>query len=128
MWCWTANGSAGKTRRCVASFAGSPAAQESLGVTRGELTPWLEAIGAMNPDLSLVGEPVLYAWSDDPYTIGAYSSWDPVSWERRETFTRTAGRVAFAGEHTAGTRSGTMEGALRSGRRAAGQVLEMLGS
>jgi monoamine oxidase len=37
------------------------------------------------------------------------------------------GAVAFAGEHTAGDHSGTMEGALRSGRRAAAQVLELLG-
>jgi monoamine oxidase len=126
MWCWTALGADGKTRRCVTAFAGSPAAQESLGVTRGELTPWLEAVRAMNPNLTLTGEPVLYAWADDPYTLGAYSSWDPVSWARRELFSRPVGRIAFAGEHTAGDRHGTMEGALRSGRRAAGQLLEML--
>ncbi|RPJ12492.1 MAG: hypothetical protein EHM22_06450 [Actinobacteria bacterium] len=35
--------------------------------------------------------------------------------------------IAFAGEHTAGDHSGTMEGALRSGKRAASQVLELLG-
>lgn len=126
MWCWSAIGADRKTRRCVAAFAGSSATQESLGVTRGELTPWLETLRAMNPDLALVGEPVLYAWADDPYTIGAYSTWDPASWKRREVFSRPAGRVAFAGEHTAGDRHGTMEGALRSGVRAAGQVLEVL--
>jgi monoamine oxidase len=37
------------------------------------------------------------------------------------------GAVAFAGEHTAGDHSGTMEGALRSGKRAAAQILEYLG-
>jgi len=37
------------------------------------------------------------------------------------------GAVAFAGEHTAGDHSGTMEGALRSGKRAATQVIEPLG-
>ncbi len=31
----------------------------------------------MNPDLTLVDEPVLYAWADDPYTLGAYSSVGP---------------------------------------------------
>ena len=77
MWCWTAAGAGGKTCRCVASFAGSPAAQASLGVTRGELAPWLEAVRAMNPDLTLVDEPVMYAWADDPYTLGAYVAWDP---------------------------------------------------
>ncbi|HEY5905934.1 MAG TPA: NAD(P)/FAD-dependent oxidoreductase, partial [Actinomycetota bacterium] len=128
MWCWTANGEDGRTRRCVAAFAGSHAAQESLGVTRGEVLPWLEAVRSMNPDLTLVGEPVLYAWADDPFTLGGYSSWDPASWQRREVLTRPVGPIAFAGEHTAGEHHGTMEGALRSGDRAAGQVLDRLGS
>ncbi len=126
MWCWTANGVDGAVRKCVASFAGSPAAHDSLGLNRGELTPWLEAVRAMNPDLTLVDEPVLYTWHDDPYTIGAYSSWDPDPWARREVFARSVGRLAFAGEHTAADRHGTMEGALRSGRRAAEQVASML--
>ena len=128
MWCWTANGADGTVRKYVASFAGSPAAHDSLGLNRGELTPWLEAVRRMNPDLTLVDEPVLYTWADDPYTLGAYSSWDPASWSHREVFARSVGRLAFAGEHTAGDRHGTMEGALRSGRRAAGQVASMLGA
>jgi len=126
MWCWTANGAYGKTRKCVTSFAGSPAAHDALGLNRGELTPWLEAVRAMNPDLTFVGAPVLYSWADDPYTLGAYSSWDQASWSRRAAFSRPVGRVAFAGEHTAADRHGTMEGALRSGRRAAEQVVSML--
>jgi len=128
MWCWTANGEGGRTRRCVAAFAGSHAAQESLGVTRGEVLPWLEAVRSMNPDLTLVGEPVLYAWADDPFTLGGYSSWDQASWGRRGLLTRAVGPIAFAGEHTAGEHHGTMEGALRSGDRAARQVLDRLGS
>lgn len=123
MWCWSARGGDGKTRRCVTAFAGSHAAQESLGVTRGEVSPWLEAVRSMNPDLTFVGEPVLHAWADDPYVLGAYSSWDPASWRRRAVLAEPVGRLAFAGEHTAGEHHGTMEGALRSGRRAAGQAL-----
>jgi monoamine oxidase len=128
MWCWAANGAGGKARRCVAAFAGSPAAQESLGVTRGAVEPWLEEVREMNPDLTLVGEPVLYAWADDPFTLGAYSSWDRASWERRGVLAEPVGRLAFAGEHTAGDHHGTMEGALRSGRRAAEQALAVLAS
>jgi len=126
MWCWTADGAGGKPRRCVTSFAGSHAAQESLGVTRGQVLPWLEALRSMNPDLTLVGEPVLYSWADDPFTLGAYSTWDPASWDRRRVLAEPVGRLAFAGEHTAGDRHGTMEGALRSGRRAAEQILHVL--
>lgn len=128
MWCWTANGADGKPRKCVASFAGSPAAHDSLGLARGDPTRWLEAVREMNPDVMLVDEPVFYTWSDDPFTLGAYASWDPVSWARRDLLARTVGRVAFAGEHTAGDHHGTMEGAIRSGRRAAEQVLGFLSS
>lgn len=127
MWCWSAKGTGGKARRCVASFAGSRPALEALGVTRGEVAPWLDALREMNPDVTFEGEPVLYAWADDPYTLGAYSAWDSASWARRDAFARPVGRIAFAGEHTAGDdHHGTMEGALRSGRRAAEQVLASL--
>ena len=82
----------------------------------------------MNPDLTLVDEPVMYAWADDPYTLGAYVAWDPASWARRQVFSRTVGALVFAGEHTEHDHHGTMEGALRSGRRAAAQVLQELTS
>jgi monoamine oxidase len=127
MWCWSALGGDGSARRCVAAFAGSPDAQASLGLDRGRVGPWLDAVRAMNPDLTLVDEPVMYAWADDPFALGAYSSWDPTSWARRGVLAEAFGRLAFAGEHTAGDRHGTMEGALRSGRRAAEQALAALG-
>lgn len=126
MWCWSGNGADGKPRRCITSFAGSPAIQTELRIDRGEVSPWLEAVRAMNPDVSLVGEPVAYAWADDPFTLGSYSCWDPVSWARREVLADPVGRLVFAGEHTAASGHGTMEGAMRSGRRAAGQLLGSL--
>ena len=128
MWCWVANGRGDEPRRCVASFAGSSVAQEALGVASGRVGPWLERLRAMNPDLELVGEPLWYAWGDDPFTVGAYSAWDDRSWDRHDVFRMPAGRVVFAGEHTAGPKHyATMEGAVRSGLRAAAQVLELLG-
>jgi monoamine oxidase len=127
MWCWSANGDDGRARRCVASFAGSAAAQHGLGVHEGRIGPWLDALAVMNPDLTFEGEPVMFAWADDPYTLGSYSAWDAASVTRREVFTRSVGRVTFAGEHTAGAdHHGTMEGALRSGRRAAEQVAALV--
>ena len=52
MWCWVANGERRRPRRCVASFAGSPAAQEALG-TRGQGPgPGSSALRALNPDLT----------------------------------------------------------------------------
>jgi len=71
---------------------------------------------------------VMKTWALDPLAAGAYVAWDNRSWDRMEEFQRTVGRVAFAGEHTAGAdHPGTMEGALRSGVRAAMQVLEIIG-
>ena len=65
---------------------------------------------------------VVQAWSRDPYALGC------VSWPGPGDVTRYLrhlqqphGRVHFAGEHTSILRS-TMEGALRSGIRAAGEV------
>ena len=128
MWCWAGLGADGKARRCVASFAGSPAAQAGLGVDAGRTTPWRDLLGVMNPDLRFIGEPVMYAWADDPYTLGAYSAWDNVSFDRHDDIARPLARVVFAGEHTAGPQHyATMEGALRSGRRAAQQALAALG-
>jgi monoamine oxidase len=81
----------------------------------------------LNPDLRFTGETRMQAWATDPLTGGAYSFWDSASWDRMPLFQQSVGRVAFAGEHTAGPEHyATMEGALRSGERAADQVLEML--
>jgi monoamine oxidase len=127
MWCWAANGDDGAPRRCVVSFAGSPAAQSALGADQGRVGPWLDAVRAMNPDVTFESEPVMFAWADDPFTLGSYAAFDNASWDRLATFSQPVGRVAFAGEHTAGPDyHGTMNGALLSGRRAAAQVLERL--
>ena len=127
-WCWIANGGDGPVRRCLAAFAGSELAQESLGTAAGDPGPWLERLSALNPDVTPCGTPVLKSWALDPMAMGAYAAWDNRSWDRMEQFQRTVGRLAFAGEHTAGPEHhGTMEGALRSGVRAAAQVIEMLG-
>ena len=123
-----ARGTDGKPRRCVASFSGGPRAQEGLGIGEGKIVPWLDALRTINPDLTFAGEPVMYAWADDPYTMGSYSAWDDVSFDRHDDLARSVGRLAFAGEHTAGPEHyATMEGALRSGRRAAEQVAAAIG-
>jgi monoamine oxidase len=128
LWCWVANGSEAGVRRCVTSFAGSELAQESLAIAAGDPGPWLARLWALNPDLTQCGTPVLKSWAHDPLAMGAYVAWDNRSWDRMELFQRIVGRLAFAGEHTAGAEHhGSMEGALRSGVRAAAQVLELLG-
>ena len=125
-WFWVADGADG-TRRVVTSFAGSEIPQGPLGTATGDPSTWIGRIVDLAPGLRPNGKPVMKVWAEDPLARGAYSAWDGASLARRHLFERMHGAVAFAGEHTAGEHSGTMEGALRSGRRAAAQVLELLG-
>jgi monoamine oxidase len=125
-WCWTANGARGP-RRAITAFAGSAQAQTSLHVASHEPGPWLERVSALFPDVRLEGEPLLATWEDDPFARGCYACFDEAAWERRPLFEQPAhGRVAFAGEHTAGLSSGTMDGAVQSGNRAAEWARELL--
>jgi monoamine oxidase len=81
----------------------------------------------MNPDLELVGEPLMYSWAGDPYTLGSYAAWDEASLDRAHLFQQPVDRFVMAGEHTAGRgHTGGMDGAVRSGIRAARQVLELV--
>ncbi len=66
-----------------------------------------------------------YAWSDDPFARGAYSYVAAGALEAPSVMaTPEAGTLFFAGEHTDTTGHwGTVHGALRTGLRAARQVL-----
>lgn len=127
-WCWTATGADGAVDPVVHCFAGSPGALATLEVDRGPQR-WLRALTTLRPDLDLlVDGAVLTTWDDDPWTRGAYLAdgtaalpADPAA------LARPCGPLVLAGEHTAGEWSGLMEGALRSGRRAAAQALAILG-
>jgi len=67
---------------------------------------------------------MLTTWNDDPWAGESYSA-DTVTTAPGdpEILAAPAGRIHFAGEHTAGPWAGLMEGALRSGQRAASVVL-----
>ncbi|MGB8861749.1 MAG: FAD-dependent oxidoreductase, partial [Ilumatobacteraceae bacterium] len=65
------------------------------------------------------GERVVTDWTNDPYSLGAYSCFGPGQWRAAQPALHTAhGRLWLAGEHADGF-SGFMEGALRSGGRVA---------
>ncbi|HXY73552.1 MAG TPA: NAD(P)/FAD-dependent oxidoreductase [Actinomycetota bacterium] len=125
-WCWAALGSDGTPRRALTAFAGSPAAQERLRTEAGDPDPWLARVAGLCPDVELFGDPLMVAWGTDPFARGCYSAFDNASWDRMDVFTRPAGRIAFAGEHTAGLAAGTMDGAVKSGWRAAADVVDLL--
>ena len=78
--------------------------------------------GDLDPDPE-PGSAVLSSWHDDPWVRGSYSARSLSSPLRDDDLVKPIGPLFFAGEHTAGEWHGLMEGALRSGRRAAEQIL-----
>jgi monoamine oxidase len=63
------------------------------------------------------------AWTDDPWVRGGYAYFDPgFDPGLRPWLARPAGRLVFAGEHTATRWQGYMNGAIESGLRAAAEV------
>ena len=62
-------------------------------------------------------------WGDDPYAGGTWASWQPGQIRAFQgSLAEPAGRLHFAGEHTARANTG-MEGAMESGERAAMEIL-----
>jgi monoamine oxidase len=121
-WTWTATGDGGQVQPVVSAFAGSRPALEALEVDAGP-SRWLDSLERLRDDLELDTAGVLLStWADDEWVGAAYSTSPP-----REVAAATArptGPLAFAGEHTAGEHAALMEGAIRSGRRAALSLLQ----
>jgi monoamine oxidase len=121
-WSWTANGADGTVQPIVSCFAGSAAALTALRVADGP-ERWLERLAWLRPDLALDTDgAVLATWDDDPWIGAAYSSNLAGRPRRTAELIQPVGPLHFAGEHTAEGFSATMEGALRSGRRAAKEI------
>jgi monoamine oxidase len=122
-WTWTACGADGTVQPVVGAFAGSAPALAALGVAAGPAT-WRRRLAALRPDLELDRDQLLSTWDDDPWIQAAYSTRTPAFRPGDPDFlARPLGPLHFAGEHTAGPWSGLMEGALRSGHRAAAELL-----
>jgi monoamine oxidase len=120
-WTWTATGAHDQPQAVVSAFAGSPGALEGLEVAAGAQR-WLASLERLRPDLELdIGAALLSTWSDDPWAGAAYSTSPPA--ELAEASERPVGPLAFAGEHLGGEFAALMEGAIRSGRAAAGALL-----
>jgi monoamine oxidase len=126
-WSWTAKSAAGGPATFASSFAGGFAAYEALEIILpGER--WLAELQELRPELVPSGAAVLTTWWHDRWDQGSYAchppGWSPA--DDAET-ARPYGTVHLAGEHTAGAFCGTMEGALRSGARAAAEILAASG-
>jgi monoamine oxidase len=122
-WCYTQLRPDGTPAPFLASFAGTARALEGLRVADGAGS-WLEKLRRIRPELDLdLDVTLLTTWHDDPWALGAYSARSRSSPLDGDELARPVGPLAFAGEHTAGEFHGLMEGALRSGLRAAEDVL-----
>jgi monoamine oxidase len=123
-WCYTQLGLDGQPLPFVTAFAGTLRALELLAVASSPKR-WVTALARLRPDLELEPDSAAVStWDDQPWTRGAYSARSVASPLDDEELRRPVGPLAFAGEHTAGAWHGLMEGALRSGRRAAQQLLQ----
>ena len=121
-WTYTQLGPDGFPAVFAGAFAGTQAALERLQVGEGP-ERWLAALAALRPELDLEpDEAMLTTWGEDPWSLGAYSAPSLSSPLQTSELVRPVGPLAFAGEHTAGEWHGLMEGALRSGLRAAADL------
>jgi monoamine oxidase len=99
---------------------------DDRGMVEATIAEWREVV----PDgltLGTVTGSVVHRWTDDPWTRGAYSFFPPGSGpaDRRALAAPLHGRLFFAGEATDTTgQSATVAGAVRSGERAAEELLQ----
>jgi monoamine oxidase len=123
-WCWTACGADGKVAPVLNCFAGSPPAMRRLAVAGGPAR-WSALAAELRPDLALVNSgAVQTAWEQDPWARGAYRA-DGVDAIDESHLQAPVDGLHFAGEYAAGPWSGLMEGALRTGLKAAAEIRDM---
>jgi monoamine oxidase len=123
-WTWTATDGSGEVQPVLHAFGGTEAGLAALAVAAGPAT-WAARAAALRPELSLdLSRAMLTTWNDDPWAGESYSALTvTAAGGDDDVMAAPVGRVHFAGEHTAGAWAGLMEGALRSGARAAREVL-----
>jgi monoamine oxidase len=126
-WTWTATDGSAAVQPVLHAFGGTQEGLAALGASaagRGPAT-WANRVAALRPELALdLSGALLTSWNDDPWAGESYTALTTdVAPGDDEVIAAPVGRVHFAGEHTAGEWAGLMEGALRSGVRAADEVL-----
>lgn len=124
-WAWN-SASPGDHRSAAAATAFASTASDVRRDQR-ETAPWEQLIQHLRPDLDVIGEALVTDWGQETWTRGSYTApgtaWQPVN---DLAFNAPVGRTVLAGEHTAAA-SGTMDGALRTGQRAARLLIACFG-
>jgi monoamine oxidase len=123
-WTWTGTDGSGQVQPVLHAFGGTSEALAALAVADGPAR-WASLAAALRPELSPdLSRATVTTWNDDPWAGESYSALTvTVAEGDDELIAAPFGRVHFAGEYTAGAWAGLMEGALRSGARAAAEVL-----
>lgn len=117
-WAYTTR-SDGIGGRTLGAWAGAAPVVDLVGA-RGGAADWLDAVDELWPGLPVVRDSALVTlWDERAYSVLPHAA------EGSPGPLEGSGRIVFAGEHTAGDWAATMEGALRSGERAARSILSL---
>lgn len=119
---WEAGIKAG--RGTLAFLAGGDDSERLAAlVDRGTDRDWQRQLQWLGIGDARVIDATAVTWEHDPYARGAYAHQSPAfNPALLAQLSAPAGRVAFAGEHTSGESQGYMEGAVKSGLRAADDI------
>ena len=109
----------------MTAWAGGPKAARLRGLSNAKLiAEALRTVRTAFPEARLAGA-LAHDWSRDPYARGGYSYLLVGGGDARERLAAPVGdTLFFAGEATDSVEAGTVSGALRSGRRAAREILK----
>lgn len=123
-WSWTAIEQGGTVAPVLNCFAGEMNHLWRLNIHTGAQT-WAQRVKQLRPDLHFADtEPLLTAWPLDPWARGAYVAHSPgFSDADAVSLAAPHRRFHFAGEYIDPDFTGLMEGALRSGDRAAQNII-----
>jgi monoamine oxidase len=110
--------------------AGYGPAQPHAPAPRGVVDETLAAIEEAVPGTSarFNGRAWLDEWASDPWVEGSYAAFAPGQYTRfYGAMGRPEGSVHFAGEHTSTLSQGYLDGGVRTGARAAVEILDAIG-
>lgn len=122
-WTWTAQDNTGSVTPVLNSFMGSPGALDRAQGD-GDFNAWITHARHIRPELDFSeSDAVATVWRNDPLARGAYAAFAPGGGRTdSEELERPVGNLLFAGEYADPDFTGLMEGALRSGERAAVRI------
>jgi len=116
-WCWTGAGADGHARNVVTAFTGT---QRAIDAIAGD---WRDRLAQAVPEVRIGEDAAFVDWGREEWFGGCYSALGPGDEALLEVFEQEE-TVVFAGEHTTG--SGTIDGAIESGERAADRLARVL--